>query len=125
MIGIIVRTLVTALAIWVAAAILPGITIEGFGSLLLASLLLGFVNAVIRPIFIVLTLPITMVTLGFFLLVINAAMLKFVSLIIGGLSVEGFFNAVFGAIIVSIVSTIVSWFVGPEGRYEVYVSKRR
>ena len=124
MAGIIIRTLINAAALWVASLLISGMQFSSFGTLLLAGLLLGFVNAVVRPIFIVLTLPVTVFTLGLFLLIINAAMLKLVSLILGGFSLEGFWSAVFAAIVVSIVSAIGSWFIGPKGRFEVVVMRK-
>ena len=122
--GILVRMLVTAGGLWLASALLPGVEITGYGTLLLAALLYGLVNAVVRPIIIVLTLPITVVSLGLFLFVVNAAMFGLVATILAGFSVAGFFSAVFGAIIVSIVSALASWYIGPDGRYEVIVIQR-
>jgi putative membrane protein len=84
MAGFLVRTLITALGLWLADAILPGIDIETPGTLILAALLMGLVNALVRPIAIVLTFPITMVTLGLFLLVINAAMFGLVAAFLEG-----------------------------------------
>jgi putative membrane protein len=92
--------------------------------LLLAALLIGIVNALVRPVVIVLTLPITILTLGIFLLVVNAAMFGLVAWLLGGFAVSGFFAALFGWIIVSLVSGFASWFIGPRGRYEVMVIER-
>lgn len=122
--GIVVRTLLNALALWVATLLVPGMHIAGLGSLLLAALLLGVVNAVVRPILLILTLPLTIVTLGFFLLVINAAMLKLVAALLGGFTLSGFWSSIFAAVVVSIVSTLASWYIGPRGRFDVYVVRR-
>jgi putative membrane protein len=92
--------------------------------MIIAALLLCLVNAIIRPIAFVLTLPITVVTLGLFLLVLNAAMFGLVAAMLDGFVVDGFWSAIFGAIIVSITSTIASWYIGPSGRYEVFVVRR-
>ena len=125
MAGILVRTLIIALGLGLASAIVPGVSINGTGTLFGAALLLGLVNAVIRPLVVFLTFPITIITLGLFLLVINAAMFGLVAAILDDFRVSGFFAAVFGAIIVSITSTIASWYVGPDGRYDVLIVSRR
>jgi putative membrane protein len=115
--GFFLRALITAIGLWVAGA-LAGIHIEGVGTLVAAALLLGVVNAVVRPILIVLTLPVTILSLGFFLLVINAAMLGLVAALLGGFSIDGFGWAVLGSIVVTVMGWIGSAFVGPKGRFE-------
>lgn len=122
--GLLLRLLICALGLWLAAALLPGIYISGPGTLLLAALLLGIVNAVVRPVLILLTLPITVVTLGLFLLVVNAATLGLVANLLDGFTIAGFFSALFGALIVSATGWIASWYIGPSGRIEVLVVKR-
>jgi putative membrane protein len=94
-------------------------------TLLVAALLLGLVNAFVRPLLVLLTLPLTLVTLGFFLLVINAAMFGLVAAMLDGFHVAGFFSAVFGALIVGLTGTLASLYIGPSGRYEVMVVERR
>jgi len=123
--GFLVRMLITASGLWLAAAIVPGVEISGVGTLLLAALLLGIVNAVIRPIVILLTLPITIVTLGIFLLVVNAAMFGLVASLLDSFQVAGLFSAVFGSVIVSLTGGLASWYIGPDGRYEVIIIERR
>ncbi|MGI9341346.1 MAG: phage holin family protein [Gammaproteobacteria bacterium] len=125
MAGILVRTLIIALGLGLATALLPGVQISGAGTLIVAALLLGLVNAVIRPLMILFTLPITLLTLGLFLLVINAAMFGLVAAMLDDFHVAGFFSALFGAIIVSITSTVASWYIGPDGRYQVLIIERR
>lgn len=125
MTGIILRTLIAMLGLYLASTLLSGVQIEGTGSVIIAALLLALVNAFVRPIAILLTLPLTVVTLGLFLLVINAAMFGLVAAMLDGFSVAGFWSAIFGAVIVSITSTIASWYIGPDGRYEVFVIRRR
>ena len=125
MTGILVRTLIIALGLGLATAVLPGVRIEGAGTLIVAALLLGLVNAVIRPLMILFTLPITLLTLGLFLLVINAAMFGLVAAMLDDFHVAGFFSALFGAIIVSLTSTVASWYIGPDGRYQVLIIERR
>lgn len=123
--GIIIRMLISMLGLFLASQIVPGVTIAGTGTFILAALFLGIVNGVVRPIAFVLTLPLTIVTLGLFLFVLNAAMFGLVAALLDNFIVAGFWSAVFGAIIVSITSTISSWCIGPKGRYEVFVIRRR
>jgi putative membrane protein len=112
------------LGLFLASSIIPGVQITGTGNFILAAILLGLVNAFIRPIALFLTLPITIVTLGLFLFVLNAAMFGLVAAMLDGFVVAGFWSALFGAIIVSLTSTIASWYIGPSGHYEVYVVRR-
>jgi putative membrane protein len=123
--GFLLRTLITALGLWLASAVVPGIVITSAGTLLLAAVLTGAVNALVRPIVIVLTLPLTVVTLGLFLLAVNAAMFGLVAWILPGFRVSGFFAALFGWLIVSLVAWLASSFIGPEGRYQILVAERR
>jgi len=123
--GILLRTLITAIGLWLASAIIPGINIETTGTLILAAILMGLVNALVRPLAIFLTIPLTILTLGVFLLVVNAAMFGLVAAFLDGFSVSGFFAALFGWIIVSITSTMASWFIGPQGRYSILIIERR
>ena len=123
--GFLIRTLITAVGLWLANALIPGIDIAGPGTLALAALLMGLVNALVRPILVVITLPITIVTLGLFLLVINAAMFGLVAAMLEGFRVSGFFAALFGWLIVTITSTVASWYIGPDGRYQILIVERR
>ena len=122
--GIVIRTLIAMLGLFLASRIVPGVWIEGTGSFILAALLLGLVNALVRPIAFLMTLPLTIVTLGLFIFVLNAAMFGLVAAFLDNFTVPGFWSAVFGAIVVSITSTVASWYVGPKGRYEVFVVRR-
>jgi len=124
MAGIIVRTLICMLGLFLASALLPGVEIEGTGTFILAALLLGLANGFIRPIAILLTLPLTIVTLGLFILVINAAMFGMVAAMLDNFTVAGLFSAMFGALIVGITSTVASWYIGPKGQVEIYVVRR-
>lgn len=123
--GILLRTLITALGLWLADAIIPGINIATPGTLVLAAILMGLVNALVRPLAILLTIPLTIMTLGLFLLVVNAAMFGLVAAFLDGFSVTGFFSALFGWLIVSLTSTMASWFIGPKGRYNILIIERR
>jgi putative membrane protein len=122
--GIVIRTLIAILGLYLASAIVPGVQISGVGSFILAGVLLGLVNGFVRPIAFVLTLPITIVTLGLFLIVLNAGMFGLVAAMLDNFSVAGFWSAVFGSLIVSFTSTIASWYIGPDGRIQVYVIRR-
>jgi len=122
--GFFLRTLITMLGLLLASAIVPGVQIVGTGSVILAGVLLAAVNAIVRPIAIVMTLPITIITLGLFLLVINAAMFGLVAAMLDNFTVAGFWSALLGAVIVSITSTIASWYIGPEGKIEILVIRR-
>ena len=107
----ILRALVAALGLWVASRYIHGIRVGSVESLLAAAVLLGVVNAFIRPIVILLTLPFTLITLGLFLLVINAAMLELVAMFLHGFKVDNFVAALLGSIVVSVVSWIGSFVI--------------
>src|SRR5262245_49072759 len=100
----IIRVLIAALGLWLATEMVDGISVSTPTTLILAALLLGVVNAIVRPIVILLTLPATLLTLGLFLLVINAAMVGLVAAFLPGFSIAGFWDAFWAAIIVSLVS---------------------
>ena len=117
--GFLIRAGVVAIGLWLASEIVPGVSFQSPGSLIAAALLLGIVNAFVRPIIVILTLPITLLTLGLFLLVINALMILLVAWFLPGFMVAGFWSAVFAAIIVSLTSWVMSGWIGPRGRIEV------
>ena len=121
--GFLLRGVIVALGLWLATTMVSGVAIDGPGTLVLAGLLLGVVNAVVRPIAILLTLPMTVLSLGFFLLVINAGMVALVAWILPGMHVAGFSAAFWTSILVSLVSMVGSWFVGPKGRVEIIVKR--
>ena len=123
--GIVLRTLIIMLGLFLASVLVPGVSISGAWTFIFAAVLLGVVNAVVRPIAFVLTLPLTLVTLGLFLFVLNAAMFALVAAMLDNFVVSGFWSALFGAIIVSITGTIASWYIGPDGRVDVIVVTRR
>jgi putative membrane protein len=101
----------TSLSLWVASYIFSGMKFADGGSLLIAALLLGFANAVVKPLLILFTLPLTIVTLGLFLLVVNALMLMLVSAVVSGFTISGFWTAFFASIFISIFSLFVSGLV--------------
>jgi putative membrane protein len=106
---------ITALSLWAASFIFHGITFANGKSLFMAALLLGLANAVIRPIIIVLTIPLTIVTFGFFLLVINALMMLLVSSVVSGFKVSGFWTAFFASIFIAVLSFFVGLFIFQSG----------
>jgi putative membrane protein len=102
------RAVFAALGLWVASVIVPGVHVNNTGTLIVAAILLGVVNAIVRPVVFILTLPLTVVTLGLFLLVVNAAMLGLVAAFLPGFTIAGFWPAFWAAIVISIVSWIGS-----------------
>lgn len=119
----ILRAAIAAVGLWLATEWIQGLSIDRPMTLVVAAVLLGIVNAFIRPLLILLTLPFTVVTLGLFLLVVNAAMLSLVAALLPGMHVAGFWAAFWGALVVSIVSWIGSMLFGPKGRIEVRVRR--
>ena len=124
MLGVLLRTLITGLGIWLAAYLVPGVSATSTGALVWAAIALGLINAFVRPVLVLLTLPFTILTLGLFLLLLNAAMLNLAGWFVDGFEVVGFWSSLFGAIVVSMVSGLCSHFIGPRGRYEVLVVRR-
>jgi putative membrane protein len=108
------RLLIGAAGLWLASRIVPGVEIRGWGTLLAAALLLGVVNALVRPVLVILTLPLTILTLGLFLLVVNAAMIGLVSLFLKNFHVAGFWPAVLAAIVTGLVSWVGDALVGAD-----------
>lgn len=102
--------LIMSLSLWIASYVFSGIKFADTSSLLISALLLGFANAIIKPLFILLTLPLTLLTFGFFLLVINALMILLVSSIVRGFTVSGFWTALFASIFISMLNFIISLF---------------
>jgi putative membrane protein len=124
MVGFLIRALIVALGLWVATFWVSGVYIDSPSTLVLAGVLLGIVNSIVRPIAILLTLPVTLVTIGLFLLVINAGMVALVAWMLPGMHVAGFWAAFWTAVVVSLVSIVGSWFVGPKGKLEVIARRR-
>jgi len=116
--GFLVRLVITAFGLWAAATIVPGVEIVGWQALLVAALLLGIVNAVIRPIILILTLPLTVLTLGLFILVVNGISLTIVAWLVPGFHVAGLLSATLGACVVGLTGWFASSFVGGSGRIE-------
>jgi putative membrane protein len=114
MLTLLARWIVNAAALLLVAYLYPGVHLAGFGSALLAALVLGLVNAVIRPILVILTLPVTVLTLGLFLFVINALLFWLAATIVSGFAVNGFGSALLGSILYSIITLLTSWLLFPR-----------
>jgi putative membrane protein len=113
----IVRAIFAAFGLWLSAQLLSGVAYAGLGSLIAAAVLLGIVNAVVRPVLFILTLPLTIVTLGLFLLVVNAAMIGLVAMLLGGFTVDGLGSGIAAAIITGVTSWIGGLIIG-DGKGE-------
>lgn len=123
--GFLIRMAITAFGLWLASRVVPGVSLEGPLTFVFAALWLGVVNAVVRPIAFLLTLPITLLSLGLFLFVINAGMVALVASLLEGFQIEGFWSALMTSIVVGLTSWIGNAFIGERGRYELVVVKRR
>jgi putative membrane protein len=123
--GILLRWFMLTAAILLAPYLVNGIEVQGFWSAFLAAAILGILNAFFRPILVILTLPLNILTLGLFTFVINAFLLKMVSGVISGFEVHGFWPALVGSVVISIVSWVLSSFVNERGRIEHIDLKRR
>jgi len=123
--GLLVRWLVLTAAIMVASYLIRGIEVTGFFSALFAAAILGVLNVFFRPILLILTLPINILTLGFFTFIINAVLLKMASGVISGFVVHGFWSAVFGGFIISVGSWLLNSFINDQGRGGYRDLKRR
>jgi putative membrane protein len=122
MTGILIRWLITTLAILAVPYLITGVRVESFGSAMLTAAILGILNALVRPILIILTLPLTIVTLGLFILVINALLFELAGALVPGMYVASFWSAFFASIIVSIVSWILNSVVaGGKGEKTIMV----
>ena len=109
MLHLLARWIVNAAALMLVAYLYPGVSVASFGAALLAALVLGLVNAVIRPILVILTLPVTLLTLGLFIFVINALLFWFVAEVVQGFQVSGFGAALLGSILYSLITLLTSW----------------
>jgi len=121
--GMILRWVLNVIGLAVADALLDGISVDDTPSFFLAALLLGFVNAVVRPLAILFTLPATILTMGLFLWVINGAMLELVAWLMPSFHVDGFLTAMMGSLVIGLVAWTGNLFIGPKGRVEVMVRR--
>ena len=120
MIGILLRMAIVALGLYITTTLVPGVVIDNVKTLVLAALLLAVVNAVVRPIVVLLTLPLTIATLGLFIFVVNAALFWGVGEVLPGFHVAGFVPALLGSIVVGLTSFIGNAFIGRHGRVQRY-----
>ena len=117
--SLLTRLIVSSLSVFVAGWLLPGVQIDSFTTAVGIAIVLGLLNATLKPLLIVITIPITVMSLGLFLLIINAAMLNLAAWFVDDFIVEGFFDSVFGAIVVSLISWAGSAFISDDGKYVV------
>jgi putative membrane protein len=116
--GFLVRLLITALGLWIADQLLPGIAFASAGTLIVSALVLGIVNALIRPIIFILTVPLTILTLGLFILIVNGISFALAAWLVPGFHITGLWSATWGAIIVGLTSWVASHFIGGSGKIE-------
>jgi len=114
MLSLLLRWIVNAGALLLVAYLYPGVHVQDFVTALVAALVLGLVNALIRPILVILTLPVTLLTLGLFLFVINAALFSLVAELVSGFAVSGFWAALVGSILYSLITLVTSWLLFPR-----------
>jgi len=122
--GFFIRCGVTGVSVLVAGQIIPGIVIHNLSGGIVAVILLAFLNALVRPLLYLLSAPFIILTLGLFMVLINAFLLHLVSIMVKGFSVEGFWPAVGGAILISLASGIINFLISERGRVEVVMSDR-
>ena len=116
--GLLIRWLINAGALWLIALMIKGIEVQSVLAALVAAAVLGIINAILRPIFILLTLPINILTLGLFTFLLNGFMLYLAGTLVRGFEVHGFWAPVFGALILSIVSALTTAFLSDDGRFQ-------
>ena len=116
MLNLLVRWLLNAAALLLVAYLYPGVTVASFFAAMIAALVLGLVNALVRPILVLLTLPVTILTLGLFLFVINALLFWLVAEIVQGFQVTGFVGALVGSLLYSVITLVINWLVAPRRR---------
>jgi len=122
--GLLIRFAVTATAVFLAGYIVPGIHVETLGAGLAAALVLALLNAIVRPVLYVLSLPVIILTLGLFMVMINALLLELVAWLVKGFQIDGLWPALLGAVLISIVSSVLNLWVSEHGRWEVAYERR-
>lgn len=123
--GLLIRFVVTGVAVLLASAIVVGIEVQSIEAGIAAVIVLALLNALVRPILYFLSLPFIILTLGLFMVIINALLLLFVAFMVKGFVVAGFWPAVWGAVLISVVSSILNLWVSEEGHVEVVVHRRK
>lgn len=122
--GLLIRFLVTGVAVLLAAQIVPGIEIHGLAAGLAAVILLALLNALVRPVLYLLSIPFIILTLGLFMVIINALLLQFTAFLVKGFVVQGFWPSFWGALLISLVSSILNLLISEEGRIQVVVHRK-
>ena len=117
--GLVVRWIVSAIALYMTSSVVRGIEVRSLGALLLAAVMIGVINAFVRPIVLLLTLPLSVITLGLFVLVVNAMMLVLASAFVPGFEVHGFWAALWGWLLLSFFTFCINVLIGEHGRLEV------
>ncbi|HJU03936.1 MAG TPA: phage holin family protein [Nitrospiraceae bacterium] len=117
--GILIRFLITGVAVFLAAHIIPGIELDTVGAGIAAAIILALLNALVRPLLYLFTLPLIVLSLGLFMVIINAVLLQLASGLVKGFHVTGFWASLWGAVVISVVSTILNLWVSEHGRWEV------
>jgi putative membrane protein len=123
--GIVIRWLILTLAILILPYLISGVRVEGFGTALAAAAILAVLNAIVRPVLIILTLPLTVVTLGLFILIINALLFELAGFFVPGLQIASFWSALFGSLIVSIISWVMNFAIAGGGWERKVVVRRK
>ncbi len=116
--GLLVTWLLSAVAVSISAWIVPGVSVDSFGKAMVAAAILGIVNALVRPVLVLLTLPVTIVTLGLFLLVVNAACIAIAANVVDGFVVDGFLPAVVMVIVLTVVSSVLGSIFGGKAKQQ-------
>ncbi|MDE3036764.1 MAG: phage holin family protein [Nitrospirota bacterium] len=122
--GLLIRFTVTGIAVFLASQIVPGITVETVSAGVAAVSLLAFLNAIVRPVLYLFSLPFIVLSLGLFMVVINALLLHVVAWLVKGFVVEGFWPSVWGALIISVTSTILNLWVSEQGHVEMVIHRK-
>ncbi|MGH7253963.1 MAG: phage holin family protein [Nitrospiraceae bacterium] len=125
MTGLLIRFVVTGMAVFLATAIIPGIEVHSISAGVAAVIVLAFLNAVVRPFLYLFSLPVIILTLGLFMVIINALLLQLVSLLVKGFVVQGFWPAVWGAVLISLVSSILNLWISERGHVEIVIHRSK
>ncbi|TAJ35000.1 MAG: phage holin family protein [Nitrospirae bacterium] len=123
--GLLIRFGVTGVAVFLASQIVPGITVETFSAGMAAVIVLAFLNALVRPILYLFSLPFIILSLGLFMVIINALLLHLVAFLVKGFIVDGFWPSVWGALIISVTSTILTLWVSEQGHVEMVIHRSK
>lgn len=123
--GLLIRFVVTGIAVLVASEVVPGISLDSLSAGIAAAVVLALLNALVRPVLYLLTLPFIIVTLGLFMVIVNALVLQLAAWLVKGFHVEGFWASILGAVLISVVSTVLNLFISERGTVEVITARPR